>query len=153
MEQVAWIFNRKCMMNFLHDYAEKHLGMVAAVTWTSSVSFPHLSQSLSISILYFNLSSKLSPMMRTEDTCQHFRKCVTPHIRCVCVYTLQLPVIHFEGTTENLLEKKRAFREIWLKRGGKRSWKVTAATLLGMSNFLWQQTSYPKLSHLKIDPP
>ena len=27
-------------MNFLHDYAEKHLGMVAAVHELSSVSFP-----------------------------------------------------------------------------------------------------------------
>lgn len=41
-------------MNFLHDYAEKHLGMVAAVTWTKlSLFFP---PSLSI---FINLNTVL----------------------------------------------------------------------------------------------
>lgn len=32
----------------------------------------------------------------------------------MCVCTLQLSVVHFEGTTERILENGRAIRELWL---------------------------------------
>lgn len=134
MEQVAWIFNRKCMMNFLHDYAGKHLGTVAAVPRTRSVSFSHVSPSLSVSGLLFNFR-KPSPKMRTTDTCQHFRKCVTPH-RCSRCANLTALRGALQGRPGNL----RAIRKL----------RDNGCAPTGVTSSLWWQTSGLYLSHPKI---